>query len=48
MLQIWMVYYANEGLLANVLLPALVLKTGPQTGRYLLPFRWFLQPVVVL
>jgi hypothetical protein len=45
---VWKVYYRNEGRLAHTLLPAIILQTGPKTGRYLFPFHWFLQPVVVI
>ncbi len=45
---IWQVYYRNEGRLANILLPAIILQTGRKTGRYLFPFRWFMQPVYVI
>jgi hypothetical protein len=44
---IWKVYYRNEGLLANTLLPAIILQTGNKTGRFIFPFHWFMQPVYI-
>lgn len=44
-LRTWRVYWRSEGPLSNILLPAIVLQTGEHVGRYLFPFRWFLQLV---